>query len=151
VSNRASGTFECHWQASRSLLLLYLLALALAFIALIALPVPTWLRLSGMLMCLFHAAWTIPSGILLSSARAWSGLRHEHNGWSLCCRQGEWQPVQLRPDSIALPWLVLLRFRLPGERFSRSLCIAADSLPADQHRRLRVRLKFSRRRWAAPE
>jgi len=33
----------------------------------------------------------------------------------------------------------------------RSICVPRDSQAADVHRRLRVRLKFSRRRWLAPE
>jgi toxin CptA len=45
---------------------------------------------------------------------------------------------------------VVLRFRLPGERLGRGLCIPRDALPRELHRRLRLRLKFSRRRWAAP-
>ena len=58
--------------------------------------------------------------------------------------------MQLRPDSLALPLAVVLRYRLPGQRFSRGLCIARDALAPEQHRRLRLRLKFSRRRWAEP-
>ena len=55
-----------------------------------------------------------------------------------------------RPDSLALPLAVVLRFRLVGERRVRGLCIPRDALTREAHRRLRVRLKFSRRRWAAP-
>lgn len=58
--------------------------------------------------------------------------------------------MQLRPDSLALPLAVVLRYRLPGQRFSRGLCIAHDALAPEHHRRLRLRLKFSRRRWAEP-
>ena len=38
---------------------------------------------------------------------------------------------------------------LEGERIVAAF--ARDALAPDQHRRLRVRLKFSRRRWLAPE
>ena len=58
--------------------------------------------------------------------------------------------VALSPDSLALPLAVVLRFRLVGERRVRGLCIPRDALTREAHRRLRVRLKFSRRRWAAP-
>ena len=51
----------------------------------------------------------------------------------------------------ALPWAVVLHFRLSGERRVRGLCIPRDALARDVHRRLRVCLKFSRRRWQAPE
>lgn len=151
MSSPAERTFECHWQASRLLLALYLLALSLAIVALLILPLPAWLRMLGLLSCLLHAGWVIPSHILLSRAGAWRGLRRDEQGWALWSRRGGWQPVQLRPDSLALPLLVVLRFRLPGQWLARGLCIPRDALPAEQHRRLRVRLKFSRRRWAAAE
>ncbi|MNG38150.1 hypothetical protein D3C84_1257310 [compost metagenome] len=59
--------------------------------------------------------------------------------------------MQLRPDSLALPGLIVLRYRRPGRYWSEGLCIAHDALEPVQHRRLRVRLKFSRRRWAAAQ
>ena len=37
------------------------------------------------------------------------------------------------------------------QRRVRAVCIPGAALAPDQHRRLRVRLKFSRRRWLAPE
>lgn len=151
MSSPDSQLFECHWQASRLLLVLYLAVLALAVITLLMVPVPQWLQTLGLLLCLLQAAWVIPSRILLSADSSWRGLRRDQLGWSLWSRRGGWQPVQLRPDSLALPLMVVLRFRLPGQWFARGLCIARDSMPPEQHRRLRVRLKFSRRRWVAPE
>ena len=151
MSSPASQAFECHWQASRLLLAFYLALLGLALVTLLALPVPLWLLGSALLLCLLHALWVVPSRILLSADSSWRGLRRDQMGWSLWSRSGGWQPVQLRPDSLALPWVVILRYREPGQWFARGLCIARDSMPAEQHRRLRVRLKFSRRRWAAAE
>lgn len=130
--------------------MLYLLVLAAAVVALLVLPVPPWLQWLGVLFCLGHAAWVLPTHILLYSARAWRGLRHDESGWALWNRLEGWQPIQLRPDSLALPIAVVLRFRRPGQAFSRGVCIPRGSLSAEQHRRLRVRLKFSRGRWAEP-
>ena len=151
MSSRSNPPFECHWQASRLLLGLYLLVqgLALAGIGLSAAPlslkVPLWM------FGVAHAAWVLPRSILLSSPAAWRGLRHDDGGWSLWSKRTGWQPIHLRPDSLALPAAVVLRFRLPGQRLTRGICIARDALPAGEHRRLRVRLKFSRNRWAAAE
>jgi toxin CptA len=150
VSSPSSQLFECRWKPSGRLLALYLVALALAGVTLLAFPVPRWFCALGLLLLLVHASWAIPSRILLSHRSSWRGLRQEPLGWSLWSRSGGWQPVQLRPDSMALPSLVVLRFKLPGQWFSRSLCILPDAMSAEQHRRLRLRLKFSRRRWAAP-
>ena len=47
-------------------------------------------------------------------------------------------------------WLAIKAGLGAGERRVRGLCIPRDALTREAHRRLRVRLKFSRRRWAAP-
>ncbi|MBV4459819.1 hypothetical protein KVG96_17840 [Pseudomonas sp. COR58] len=146
-----SDAFECRWQASGQLLAAYLLTQAFALGAVFCLSVPLWASLSGAFACLAHAAWVLPRQILLSHPKAFSGLRRDADGWQLWNRADGWQPVQLRPDSLALPLIVVLRFRLRGERRTRSVCVPRDAQAADVHRRLRVRLKFSRRRWAAPE
>jgi toxin CptA len=149
VSN-PSDVFECHWQASRLLLAVYLSALSLALITLFLVELPLWVALIGACACLLHAAWVLPRQILLRHPAAFTGLRRDESGWQLFNNRDGWQPVQLRPDSLALPVAVVLRFRLVGERRVRGLCIARDALALEAHRRLRVRLKFSRRRWAAP-
>lgn len=129
----------------------YLLAQAFALCALFLLVIPFWVSLLGAVACLIHAAWVLPRQILLSHPKAFCGLRRDADGWQLWNQADGWQPVQLRPDSLALPLIVVLRFRLRGERRVRSICVPRDAQATDLHRRLRVRLKFSRRRWAAPE
>ncbi|MFJ5298941.1 protein YgfX [Pseudomonas sp. NPDC088368] len=151
-----SDCFECRWQRSRALLTAYLGAQALALICLFFLSLPVWAILLGALLCVLHGFHCVPTSILLSGARAFTGLRRDDTGWHLWNERVGWQPVQLRPDSLALPHMIVLRFRLPGggwlsRMWVRSLCIPSDSLAPDTHRRLRLRLKFSRRRWAAPE
>jgi len=146
-----SNTFECRWHASRQLLAAYLLAQAFALGALFLLSIPLWASLLGALVCLLHGFWVLPRQILLNHPKAFRGLRRDADGWQLWSQAEGWQAVQLRPDSLALPLIVVLRFRLRGEWRVRSICVPRDSQTADLHRRLRVRLKFSRRRWAAPE
>ncbi|WP_322980764.1 protein YgfX [Pseudomonas sp. C11] len=146
-----SDTFECRWQPSRALLRLYLTVLALAMLAPWLAAIPLWCKLLACVACLAHAAWFLPRQILLSSPDAVRALRRDVDGWHLWSAAHGWQAVQLRPDSLALPWLVVLRFRLPGQRFTRGLCIPYDAMPREWHRRLRLRLKFSRRRWAPPQ
>nr|WP_215730872.1 protein YgfX [Pseudomonas lalucatii] len=133
------------------LLLCYGLSQALALLGLLWVELPPWGYVLAGGLCLGHAAWVVPRHILLSSPRAFGALRHDAGGWQLWSSARGWQAIQLRPDSLALPWVVVLRFRLANERWVRGLCIPRDALPRDSHRRLRVRLKFSRRRWAAPE
>ena len=143
-----SNRFECRWQASRLLLAAYLLAQLFALGALLSLDLPY--SSLGVLVCLAHAAWVLPRHVLLTHRSSVRGLRRDESGWQLWSAARGWHGVQLRPDSLALPLIVVLRYRVPGQWWVRSICVPADSQAADLHRRLRVRLKFSRRRWLAP-
>ncbi|MGY2292156.1 hypothetical protein ACW9H6_20475 [Pseudomonas sp. SDO528_S397] len=144
-----SKIFECRWQASRLLLAAYLIAQVFALGACLSLDV----RFSslGILLCLAHGAWVLPRHILLTHRSSIRGLRRDAQGWQLWSAARGWHSVQLRPDSLALPLIVVLRFRVPGQWWTRAICVPRDAQAADLHRRLRVRLKFSRRRWLAPE
>ena len=144
-----SNRFECRWQASRLLLAAYLFAQLLALGACLILDLPY--SSLGMLMCLAHAGWVLPRHILLTHRSSVCGLRRDEDGWQLFSNERGWHSVQLRPDSLALPLIVVLRYRVPGQWSVRSICVPMDSQVADVHRRLRVRLKFSRCRWLAPE
>ncbi|WP_065890311.1 hypothetical protein [Pseudomonas sp. 35 E 8] len=144
-----SNTFECRWQASRLMLAAYLLAQLFALGALLFLDLSC--SSLGILLCLAHAAWVLPRHILLTHRSSIRGLRRDADGWQLLSAERGWHSVQLRPDSLALPLIVVLRYRVPGTWWVRSICVPADAQVADVHRRLRVRLKFSRRRWLAPE
>jgi len=148
VSSPNDG-FECQWQPSRWLLAAYALIQALALLSLGMVVMPLWAHLLGALFCLAHALWVLPRQVLLNRPSAYRALRCNSDGWQVYSAARGWQAIELHPDSLALPLIVLLRFRLAGQRRVRSLCIARDSLGRDQHRRLRVRLKFSRHRWAA--
>ncbi|MEG8203345.1 protein YgfX [Pseudomonas sp. 5FOS] len=143
-----SECFECRWQGSRLLLAAYLGCQVLAWFAVWASPLPGWLALAVVATCIAHAGWAIPRRILLTHEHAVVGLRRDVRGWQVFSRARGWQPVRLCRDSVALPGLVVLRFVRAGCWLGESQCVPLDALGADEHRRLRVRLKFSRRRWA---
>lgn len=151
-----SDRFECRWQPSRALLTAYLVTQILALASTVFLSIPLWAKAIGVLLCVLHVSRSLRPLVLLDQPQSPTGLRRDSSGWALWSEEGGWQPVQLRPDSLALPHMVVLRFRaVTGHGLSRfrvrSLCIPADAMAPDCHRRLRLRLKFSRRRWAAPE
>lgn len=146
-----SELWECQWQPSRQLLAFYALIQAAALLSLALVDIPLWARALGLLLCLAHAVWVLPRHLRLSAPSAYRALRCTADGWQVHSAAQGWQAIELHPDSLALPLIVLLRFRLTGQRRVRALCVARDSLSRDQHRRLRVRLKFSRHRWAAAE
>lgn len=145
-----SDPFECRWRPSIRLLAVYLAAQSLAVLALLLAVIPLYLTLLGLLACALHAGFVLPRWILLRAESSMQGLRQNADGWQLWNERDGWQSVQLMADSLALPWLIVLRFRLAGSWLPRSICIPADSLAPELHRRLRVRLRFSRSRWTAP-
>ena len=144
-----SECYECRWQGSRRLLAVYLACQGVAWLAAWASALPAWLAFTLIIACLAHAAWALPRRILLTHEQAVTGLRHDVRGWQVYTRGGGWQPVRLCRDSMALPGLVVVRFERAGRWLGQSQCVPPDALGADEHRRLRVRLKFSRRRWGA--
>ena len=146
-----SDRFECHWRASAGLRAAYLASQAVALLALYCLALPAFITLPLALACLAHGLWVWPRSISLTHPAAFTSLRRTALGWELWSEAGGWQAVQLRPDSLALPALVVLRFRLVGEWRVRGLCIPRDAMAPEPYRRFRLRLKFSRRRWAAPK
>nr|WP_218626486.1 protein YgfX [Pseudomonas sp. dw_358] len=123
----------------------------MALLALVLLDIDTLFRALGIAVCVVHALWQVPRTISLSHVAAWRALRHDGQGWQLWSPALGWRSVQLQADSLATPMLIVLRWRQSGQWFSRSLCLPADTLSADHHRRLRVLLKFSRSRWAAAQ
>ncbi|MEN5302120.1 hypothetical protein [Pseudomonas sp. TWI628] len=144
-----SECFECRWQGSRLLLTAYLGCQVLALLVLWLSALPWWLGLCVFASCIAHASWAIPRCILLTDPRAVTGLRRDAQGWRVFSLAQGWQPVRLCRDSVAVPGLVVLRFVRAGHWLGESQCVPRDALGADLHRRLRVRLKFSRRRFDA--
>ncbi len=142
--------FECRWRVSPILLAASLALWALALLSILLAALPVWLKPPLALVCLAYGACGLYRQVLLRGSRAFRGLRHDERGWQLWSAGSGWQAVQLRPDNLALPWVIVLRVRLPGRWRILGCCIPADALGADSHRRLRVRLRFSRRRWAVP-
>ncbi|MGN5927403.1 hypothetical protein ACNQQ1_31350, partial [Pseudomonas aeruginosa] len=67
-------------------------------------------------------------------------MRHDEHGRQLWSAGSGWQAVLLAPDSLALPWLIVQRVRLPGRWRMLGCCIPADAFGADSHRSLRVAL-----------
>jgi toxin CptA len=150
VSSRLKP-FECRWSASAGLLRLHAVAAFAAGISPWLTAIPWTLKALLTLLVLWSWQRVRQRQLQQRYPEVPRRLRHGAEGWQLWSPASGWQAVQLRPDSLALPLLVVLRYRLPGERLTRSLCIARDSLTADAHRRLRVRLRFAPRRFAAPE
>jgi toxin CptA len=57
-------------------------------------------------------------------------------------RQSSWLAVEVRPETVVLPWLVVLRYRCAEGGRTQTAAILPDSLDEDDFRRLRVWLKW---------
>ena len=136
-----SNTFACHWQPSLRLSVLAVLFSVLASVAVVLSAVEWPWKLGVLTLLLGQIIWQLTQLLRLQQPTQRRGLRCSASGWQM------WDA--LRADSMAIPALVLLRYRSADQWFYRTLLVGTDSLPADSYRRLRVRLKFSRQRWRA--
>lgn len=142
-----SDAFECRWHGSRRLLVAYWVALALALVSLWHVDLPVEVLVLAALALVAHAAWVLPRCLWLSHPDAAMGARYDSiRGWQLYSRAQGWYGVRLCDDSVVLPAMIVLRCVPDGSYWARTHCIAADALAPDVHRRLRVRLRFARRR-----
>lgn len=128
-------------------LLLTLLALVALFRS--AMPVlEAALCMTGVLV---YCGWIWPRQVSLRHAQSITGLRFDSHGWHLLRRDGSETGANLQPDTFVSAFLTVVRLREPGRLFPVSVILPADSASEDSLRRLRLRLRFSRQRWAAAE
>lgn len=147
MQNPSDQMFSCFWQPSLRLSWAVLLVSGLGYLAVFSADISWALRASVCIALSLSIARQVYLIQYRNTPQLRRGLRHSAQGWQLWCVKLGWQPLQLGPDSMALPALVLLRYRYRQHRLYRSVLIPADSLSQDDHRRLRLRLKFSRQRW----
>ena len=104
--------------------------------------------------------WLIPLCLLVASSWIWTTWHHallksrcsfvaleltDERACALQLRTGEWMQGEIRATSYVLPWLIILHVAVEGRMVDRRVCLFADSVTPESHRRLRVRL-----RWARP-
>ncbi|WP_296640505.1 protein YgfX [Thiobacillus sp. 65-1402] len=119
------------------LLLLGMTMLALAAIHLAAVPAAVQLALGMAVIGLGVRGWR--------QARRTDALRVAADGGLQCLDDaGEWRDVEVLGDSLVSPALIVLRYRVADKRV-RSLALLSDSADADDLRRLRVALRWTRR------
>jgi len=129
------------------LLLCALLALLALSLTRLSLPV---LLLLGVLL-LLQLGWLWPRHVSLRHARAVTALRYDVAGWHVLRRDGSETAATLLPDTWVSTLLTVVRLREAGRWWSLSVILLPDAAAADALRRLRLRLRFSRQRWAAAE
>lgn len=134
----------CFWHPSPILYRLHMLLAVLALAALTASSLPA-VPCAGLIVWLAGWAgwrsWQQRQGV---QAGYRYGLRYlPRQGWQLWQARSGWRAVRIMQGTLVTPQLVVLRYRLAGQYRTRSLAVSADMLPADSHRRLRVRLRLT--------
>jgi len=130
---------------SLALSLLLLLAHGLSVGVVLALPLPLALRAALVLVVTAHGAWSLLVHGLLRPRSAIVQIELGSQGqMRFIDRIGRAMSAELLPGSVVLPWLVVIRYRLGRERWSRRLLLVRDMCDADGLRALRVRLRHPR-------
>ena len=80
-----------------------------------------------------------------------SGLRFDGEGWHVLRRDGSEAAAKLLADTYVSAMLTVVRLREQGRWRAVSVILASDAASEESLRRLRLRLRFSRQRWAAAE
>ncbi|MGA9164358.1 MAG: protein YgfX [Thiobacillus sp.] len=119
------------------LLLAGMLLLALAAIALAVLPGGVQLALGVAVAGLVGWGWRRASRTARLRITADGGLQGLNEA-------AEWCDADVSGDSFVSTGLIVLRYRIDGQS-GRSLTLLPDSAPADDLRRLRVLLRWTRR------
>lgn len=109
---------------------------ALVVLATVVLP----LAVKGVLLVMvLLSAWYQVRGALLRDPRCVSALELHGDGRAMVQRSGQWLEARIAADCYVTRWLIVLR--LKGAGIPASLVLAADSLAAEDHRKLRVWLR----------
>lgn len=138
-------------QPSRWLGFLLLLSTLLACLALYRSSLPLLAAMPAMLALLASCCWLWPRQVSLRHAHSVTGLRFDSQGWHVLRRDGSETSAHLLGDTFVSALLTVVRLREAGRWWSLSVVLPADAASEDALRRLRLRLRFSRQRWAAAE
>ena len=98
-----------------------------------------------------YCLWIWPRQVSLRHADSVTGLRYDSEGWHVLRRDGSERDASLLADTYVSALLTVVRLRQRGRWLPVSVILPADAATEDALRRLRLRLRFSRQRWAAAE
>lgn len=105
---------------------------------------PVALAAPASLLVVWSAVDTLRRHGLRTGADAVVGVAVRGNEVHLQRRDGRVHHGPVHPDSMVLPWLVIVRIRIPGRKGVQSALVARDCTAPGGHRRLRVFLRWGR-------
>ena len=140
-----------HRQPSRWLALLLLCGSLLACLAVFQSPLSLLPSLLCILLVCGYGCWIWPRQVSLRHPHSVTGLRFDGEGWHVLRRDGSEAAAKLLADTYVSAMLTVVRLREQGRWRAVSVILASDAASEESLRRLRLRLRFSRQRWAAAE
>ena len=133
----------CFWQPNAWVPLVNYAVLLLATLAIASSTLASGYKV---LLFMLYAMYAVLFSLRLRQVkhlRYGFGLRYGKLGWQLWTSQAGWQVIEVQPQSIVLPWLIIVYYRRPQRRFLRSLVISEREIGASAHRKLRVQIRFA--------
>tara|TARA_R110000796_G_scaffold526_17_gene1790 strand:+ start:11636 stop:12061 length:426 start_codon:yes stop_codon:yes gene_type:complete len=140
-----------HRQPSRWLALLLLCGSLLACLAVFQSALSLLPSLLCILLVCGYGCWIWPRQVSLRHPHSVTGLRFDGEGWHVLRRDGSEAAAKLLADTYVSAMLTVVRLREQGRWRAVSVILASDAASEESLRRLRLRLRFSRQRWAAAE
>jgi hypothetical protein len=105
------------------------------------LPLAIWMRVAAVLLVVLSGYRAFAQHVWRRSPSAIVGLLLSDDGaYTVCRKDGVRQQAKII-DRWVQPWLVMLRLRTAGRRWSESLIIPADAVMSETFRQLRVHLR----------
>lgn len=138
-------------QPSRWLAVLLLASSLLACLAVYQSALSLLPRILCVLLVCSYALWIWPRQISLQHPHSVTGLRFDSDGWHILRRDGSEVAAQLLADTYVSALLTVVRLREQGRWRAVLVVLASDAASEESLRRLRLRLRFSRQRWAVVE
>ena len=117
----------------------------LAILTLCLIPLPIVVKSVSVLLILVVAVYLILRDVLLALPHSWRSLGlNARDEIIITQKNGKAFICHVLPDSVVLGYLIVLRLKLKGQRFARSLVLVSESSDADVLRRWRVWLLWGR-------
>lgn len=98
-------------------------------------PIPGWIKIMLVLGVISYGVWNMYQQL------QWQAIGHDEDGWYLKNAEGK-MPIILGEDSTVTSLVWVLRFKLPGKRFSQSCVIFKDAMSVSAYRQFIMRMKF---------
>lgn len=143
--SRRVPTLNLHLERSGRLAGLLVFMHVAAAMSVAAAPVPLGLRAACVSFLLMHAVACVRRHALLLTRESITSVRLiDEARCELGFRRGAVVTGSVDRSSVVLPWLVVLRVRVPNRHRRHGVVLMPDALGRDEFRRLRTRLRWSR-------